>query len=202
MTFFLYASMKSVRHVPLFLIAALPPMAACYSNLWRRAVTGRSRKSTLAILDAVSADLTPEIRSVSALGLVVFAIGLAVPGNFGMLRDFSQTKFPAALVAAHASELKRARLMTHDGWGDYLTFHGYPEQRIWIDGRLDLFGPKFGEEYFTMLAAEPGTEEILARWRFDAILIKPGIKLAAWLKTQPEWTERARDKSAVLFVKR
>ena len=200
--FFLYAATRSVRHVPIFLIATLPAVAAYYSSLWLRAVAGASRKSSLAIIDELSRDITPQLRSLSPIGLALFVLSLAVPGHFGMPLDFSPEKFPTALIATHSSELRQSRLMTHDGWADYLIFHGYPEQKVWIDGRNDFFGPKFGEEYFALLDAEPQTAAILERWRFDAILIKPSTKLAVWLKSQPAWEEQARDKSAVLFRRR
>ena len=77
-----------------------------------------------------------------------------------------------------------------------------PQQKFWIDGRQDFFGPEFGEQYFALMDAEPKAAELLARWKFNAILIKPSTKLAAWLKTQPEWHEQARDSKAVLFTKR
>ena len=205
--FFLYASMRSVRHVPIFLLATLPPVAAYYSRLWLRAVAGASRKSTLAIIEDVSRDITPQLGSLSVVGLLLLGVGFALPGHFGLPQDFAADKFPVQLIAANTKTLRESRLMTHDGWADYLIFHGaaqpgLPQQTVWIDGRNDFFGPKFGEEYFSLVDAEPNTQQILDRWQFNAILIKPSAKLAAWLKTQPAWHEQARDSSAVLFVKR
>jgi hypothetical protein len=111
-------------------------------------------------------------------------------------------------LAAHAGELRHTRLMTHDNWADYLIFHSpqnaarLPQQKFWIDGRQDFFGPDFGEQYFALVDAEPTARQLLAYWKFNAILIKPSTKLAAWLKSQSDWQEQARDSQAVLFLKR
>jgi hypothetical protein len=200
--FFLYASLRSVRHVPLFLLASLPFIAAYYSSLWLRLAAGASRKSTLGIFNDLSHDLTPQLARLSPLGLVLFAAALALPGHLGMPTDFDSSKFPAQLIAQHTAELKQGRLLTHDGWADYLEFHHAPAIKVWVDGRNDFFGPTFGEQYFSLIDAEPATAALLAQWQFTTVLIKPNTRLATWLTHQADWHEQARDKQAVLFVRR
>jgi hypothetical protein len=200
--FFLAASMRSIRHIPIFFITSLPFVARYYSSLWNACVAGADRKSALAAFNALSLDLTPGFGRISAVLPVLAAIALAVPGHFGLPQSFPDSKFPTRLIADHAGALRQSRLLTHDGWADYLIFANWPEQRVWADGRNDFFGPKFGQEYFALMDAEPKAAELLERWKFNAILVKRSTKLATWLKTRPEWQEQARDSQAVLFFKR
>jgi hypothetical protein len=200
--FFLAASLRSARHIPLFLIAALPPMAACYSRLWMQATARASRKSTLAILDAISRDLTPKLAALSAAGPLLLAAGLAVPSHFGIPNEFPTSRFPVAMAAKHRDRLIHSRLLTHDGWADYLTYANFPDQKIWVDGRNDLFGPRYGHEYLAMMDAEPSTAALLAKWNFDTVLVRQESPLASWLAGNPSWRTVAGDDVGVLFLKR
>ena len=85
-------------------------------------------------------------------------------------------------VNRHADEFAAARLFTKDGWADYLIYRYYPNQRVFLDGRTDFYGPELSREYTILLNAQNGWEEIAAKYRLDMAMIPETSGLAAVLK--------------------
>ena len=115
--------------------------------------------------------------------------------------DFSKEMFPLGMMHRHASELAEARVFTPDQWADYLIYQNYPIQRVFLDGRSDYYGEEIGKAYLAMLEARPEWRELLARYRFNAVLCPPDWPLASLLKTDSGWSIKDQDKDSVLFVK-
>jgi hypothetical protein len=84
-------------------------------------------------------------------------------------------------------------------WGGYLTWHGWPEVRNWIDDRNEVQGKQRIEDYFTVLRTEPGWEDKFNRANVDLICIEPGAALTSRLAEDRRWKERYRDRYAVIF---
>ena len=42
-------------------------------------------------------------------------------------------------------------IFAEDQWGDYLIYHLYPSKQVFIDGRSDFYGDKFGERYLDLI---------------------------------------------------
>jgi hypothetical protein len=84
-------------------------------------------------------------------------------------------------------------------WGGYLTWHGWPEVRNWIDDRNEVQGKERIEEYFAVLRAEPGWEQKLDAARVELICVESGAPLTTRLGGSRRWKERYRDDYAVIF---
>ncbi len=87
-------------------------------------------------------------------------------------------------------------------WGGYLTWHGWPEVRNWIDDRNEVQGKERIEQYFAILKTDPGWEEALDRAGVDLICIESGAALTYRLTESKRWKERYRDTFAVIFERR
>jgi len=57
----------------------------------------------------------------------------------------------------------------HDG--GYLIFAGYPQWRVFIDGRLDVYGSEFLENYRRIIEGAPGALEALEQYGVDAAVL-------------------------------
>jgi hypothetical protein len=85
-------------------------------------------------------------------------------------------------------------------WGGYLTWHSGPEFRNWIDDRNEVQGREHIEDYFSIMATEPGWSEKLDRARVQLICIQWNAPLTYRLAEHPtQWRERYRDDWAVIF---
>jgi hypothetical protein len=85
-------------------------------------------------------------------------------------------------------------------WGGYLTWHGWPEIRNWIDDRNEVQGKEHIEDYFSILTTEPGWSEKLDRAHVQLICIQANAPLTFRLaECSAQWRERYRDEWAVIF---
>jgi hypothetical protein len=84
-------------------------------------------------------------------------------------------------------------------WGGYLTWHGSPEVRNWIDDRNEVQGKERIQEYFAILETDPGWSEKLDRYHVELICIQPRAALTFRLAESKKWRERYRDEWAVIY---
>jgi hypothetical protein len=103
-------------------------------------------------------------------------------------------------------ELHAERADEHGGvvfhsynWGGYVTWHGWPRVKNWIDDRNEVQGRERIEEYFRVVAAEPGWESLLDRHHVQFVCIEAATPLARSLAKRPNWREEYRDDVAVIY---
>jgi tetratricopeptide (TPR) repeat protein len=101
---------------------------------------------------------------------------------FGLIRNYQaengRTGFgiKAGLVAEGPCEfLRKAGFKgniinaLHDG--AYLIWKGYPDWKVFIDGRLDVYGPEFLENYRRIIEGAPGAMTALERYGVDVAVL-------------------------------
>jgi len=93
------------------------------------------------------------------------------------------------------------RVLTSDQWADYLIFRLYPQQRVFIDGRSDFFGPAIGADYRELLSAEGSWRRLLDRYEFELALLPGDSALSTLLASEPGWRQVYRDRVAVLYAR-
>jgi hypothetical protein len=111
---------------------------------------------------------------------VIFAAWMIL--LFGLVRDYQVNEgragygIKAGLVAEGPSDfLKKAGFKgniisaLHDG--AYLIWEGYPDWKVFIDGRLDVYGPEFLENYRRIIEGGQGAIVALERYGVDAAVL-------------------------------
>jgi hypothetical protein len=199
--FFAHMSLTSARHVPLYVIVAAPIIAMELTRLWTRWAVLQPRQSIGAILDQLSWDFGAGFRRMTMwLPMGLAAVILLTPSD-RWPRDL-QLHFPNKMVKKYGDLIAKSRVFATDQWGDYLIYHLYPQQRVFVDGRSDFYGEALCKDYLTLMNAEPAWESVLQRYRFDLILLPVKRPLASALKLSPKWRIVADDGSAILFAQR
>jgi hypothetical protein len=196
--YFAHMSLMSARHVPLYVIVAGPVIAMEFTRLWREWVNSQSRNSIAGILDQVSSDFEGGFRRVTVwcpLGLA--AVILFTPAD-RWPKDFHQG-FPKKMVAQYGDLIAASRVLSTDQWGDYLIYHLYPRQRVFVDGRSDFYGEALCKDYLSLMNATHKWESVLHRYGFNLILIPVKWPLSSVLKLSPKWRVVADDGEAILF---
>jgi len=95
----------------------------------------------------------------------------------------------------------------HDGravfhsvaWGGWLTWHGWPELKTYIDDRNEVQGLRHIVEYIGIINACADWEEKLARHGVELVCIDVRAPLAPQLARCDDWRELYRDDFAVIF---
>jgi len=92
------------------------------------------------------------------------------------------------------------RIFTQDEWGDYLIYRLSPRGfKVFVDGRSDFYGGKFGQEYIDVLNVKYTWQQTLDRYGVDTILMPTDAPLAGALKESRRWRVAYDDGMAIVF---
>jgi len=92
------------------------------------------------------------------------------------------------------------RIFTHDEWGDYLIYKLSPRGfKVFVDGRSDFYGGKFGQEYIDVLEVKYDWQQTLDRYGVDTILLPCNAALTGALKESRRWRVAYDDGMAIVF---
>ena len=197
-----HAALNSVRHVPILTIVVLPFLAAELSALWRSLLGRQKIGSLLRTLDVIADDYRVSLRRVSVWPAVITLLLASPLVSLPIPQDFSDPRYPVEIAHRNAAILAGGHLFTPDNWGDYVLFHGYPKQRVFVDGRSDFYGEQLSNDYMSILFGRHGWAELLKRYRVDTVLAPADSALASLLREDPGWRKVDEDDTAALFSKR
>jgi hypothetical protein len=193
-----FLGMLSIRHIPLFLVAATPVICR---RLWPalcRIPVGRAlhvdfpgARSRLA-------------RSIVAGFIVVVAVAAAANSSYARLTRIPaniEREYPVkAIDFIKTHGLDRHRGLNEYRWGGYLIWREVP---VLIDGRANtLYDPRFLERYFRVYALEEPLEPFLRELRVEYALIRSSHGWGSVFAAHPDWAEAYRDDHAIVFVAR
>jgi hypothetical protein len=122
--------------------------------------------------------------------------------------QFDPQKVPVAAVDFLQKESLEEPAVTEpvfstDAWGGYLIYRMYPERKVIVDDRHDLYGSGRIREYLTLTQGEPGWQNVLQQWQVKTVLLPTGSTLANLLRELPlDWPIAYEDKVAVVFEKK
>jgi hypothetical protein len=183
-----YMALRSMRHAPLFAIVAAPVLAAEIGALAQRRPGVRKAGRGLGWVNAC------------LVSLAILAAGLRFVGVVQEQADAEREQFPAAAADWIVRHQPAGNIFNTYGWGGYLIWRLYPEYPVYIDGRADLHGDAFINEYLRIERAEPGWEAALARDDIRIALLEAGSLLARELRRAPEWELAYSDEQSILFI--
>jgi hypothetical protein len=192
-------SLVSVRHIPIFVIVALPSIAAELTALWNAIASSFDRRSTIGILSRLAAEHSPGLARTSLWTPAVLALLFSVPAGIPWPSDFPDTSYPVAFVTRHADVISTSRIFSTDRLCDYLTFRFYPRQRIFIDGRGDFFGEQLSHDYLNTLNGGSGWQKTLDQYRVNAVMVPSPSGLASLLHDRSDWRVVEDDGATALF---
>jgi hypothetical protein len=115
--------------------------------------------------------------------------------------DFPSELFPSAIVHEHADLVASGRLLTTDQWGDYVIYHFYPRQKVFVDGRSDFYGETLANQYLHLMQGAYDWRSILDENRFTVALLPVEWPLSTLLKQDRSWRVVADDHRVVLFAR-
>lgn len=132
------------------------------------------------------------------LGLFSF-FKLAAVTNPVLMEAFERKYYPENAVKYLAASpiTEKGRLFNAYNWGGYIVWKN-PDEKVFVDGRTDLFGDAILGEWLTIIQAGNGWQDLMAKWGITRIIIEPNRPLVFALP-KDEWVEQYRDDQAVIF---
>jgi hypothetical protein len=109
---------------------------------------------------------------------------------------------PASIqfLSAHHHDIRRP--FNTNSLGGSLTFHLYPEVKIFMDDRADLFKDDFVfNAYLPVAQTRSDWPQILSELKVDSLILKQGDGLVTAARQQGEWKQVHADDLNVIFLK-
>ncbi len=133
------------------------------------------------------------------LGVAICMHGGKIGNQQWMNSRFSSERFPVEATSVIWSRQIRDPIFCPDYWGGYLIYRLYPQSRVIIDDRHDLYGEKFLKQYLDVIHVTPDWSKVLDGERVNWVLTPTQSSLANILKISPEWKMDYEDGTAGLF---
>jgi hypothetical protein len=191
----LAAALWSVRHIPVFVVVA-GPMLAGFAETW----LGRARLRLFHSANGQS------LRSASLMNvlLILGVAGFAVVRVWWVVQHqpaAEKRHFPTAALAFLAKERPSQPIMNHYNWGGYFIWKIYPEYRVYIDGRADVYGDEFMSQFASTYYVTDDWTRPLREWSIRTVVLPPDAPLVTTLRSQPEWKQIYMDAQAAVLTR-
>jgi hypothetical protein len=136
------------------------------------------------------------------LGLVVCIQHGRLGTRQVMDAHFDLKRFPVQAVEVLAQRRIEEPIFAPDYWGGYLIYRFFPEPRVFVDDRHDLYGELFLKDYLKVMHVQPDWEKFLNEKKVHWVLVPAEGSLANILKEMPAWKIVYEDSTSVLLQKR
>jgi hypothetical protein len=195
------AALDAVRHIPIFVLLAIPVIAAALPSSASLAVSERRRDS---------ARFRPFFNGAVVVLIAIFAalrwVSLA-QNQDGREAEHFPRKAVAFLCADSQPNPQPKRLFVYYDWGGYAIWKLYPEYRVFADGRADLYVAGLnGDELLrqsiqTVPELRSGWRDILEHWKVEVVLVPPSSALAQALLLDADWHTEFNDSKAIVLLR-
>jgi hypothetical protein len=191
-----FAALDAVRHIPIFILVAIPVIAAALPIVWGRGFAPFRRGQPPP--DSV------RFRPLFNLALVILIAVLALVKWVSLARNQDAREaeqYPQKAVAFLQASPQPQRIFVYYDWGGYAIWKLYPEYRVFVDGRADLYGDDLLRQFKTAVQLRTGWRDVLDSWKVEALLVPPSCALAQALLLDPNWHAAFLDSKAIILVR-
>jgi hypothetical protein len=132
--------------------------------------------------------------------LLIASNGGRVGSSVVMDAHFGPKRMPVDAVNYLEAHSVQGPILSPDYWGGYLIYRMYPQVRVVVDDRHDLYGADFLQSYLRMMHVEHGWEDFLRENNPRCILLPRNSALASILAKTPEWRVIYEDDVSIAFA--
>ena len=187
----------SIRHVEVVVVFGALVISGGASALLRR----KSDAPTRTLLETLRAR---EARGGGGPLLALFALlwALALAGALPRA-GFDPEQFPVGAVAAlrASGTVPEGPVFSADVWGGYLILE-WPEARVYVDGRWDMYGDDYFMRYADIYLARPSWPDGLREAGVNLAILPRDAPLAEAMRGSVEWERLRSDGPAEVFRRR
>jgi hypothetical protein len=193
-----YMALYSARHVSLFAIILAPVLLKALTDIAGRLAEPFStwyvtRNQNLLTIDH---NLKGYLWPTTSLAVVTTLVATGF-----ITYRFDDKRFPVKAVEFLHRQKIHGNVFNDDEFGDYMIYAAWPTYRVFMDGRSDMYGEKFGRDYLRIANVAPGWKQTLKKYNVSWVIFNTDSALIAALKDQPDWQSVYSDPVATIFVK-
>jgi len=195
-----WATLRSARNVPFFALVATPLLA---EHSWAYLTSHRLGEWLIATdKEKPKASSSRQVAlNVSLLLIALLVVTLAAKQAIADQAMTETREFPAAAVDFMIERKPAQPIYNEYTWGGYLIWRLYPEYRVFIDGRADVYGDRLVEDWLDIHDGKPRWRDSLDKYGIRTVLVKPDVALASLLRQDSSWQKIFEDERAVIFVR-
>jgi hypothetical protein len=190
-----YMSLRSARHIPIFVLVAVPVLAE-----QAQAALLQCRRSTWLSAQSPPGRLKLAANWMVLLSLVAFT-AVHVARQAAQQPQVEARSMPRAAVEFLREQRLSGPLYNLYGWGGYVIWKLYPNYRVFVDGRADVYGDSFLEETALAQVEAKGWEGAFDRYQIQNVLLPPETPLARAIRRDRDWRVAFEDGQAVVLVR-
>ncbi len=187
-------ALRSVRHISALVLVAVPILSGLAQSWWHEQVRNPNAVSPR----------SPRRLAMNATVLMAFLV-------FAMVRVRSVVEhqmaseaenFPAGAANYLASQRPPGPIFNHYNFGGYFIWKLYPQYRVFIDGRADLYGDDFLHEFArTYYVTGPDWERPIREWKIQTVILPPDAPVITALRLSHGWDEVYSDSQAIVLTR-
>jgi hypothetical protein len=189
-----FGALRSARHIPIFALIAGPILADYLWDLMENRGWNKGLKQSPTTTGSVVIAVVVLVTTLTMASLKFWQF-LAHQESYVSMRN------PIAAVDFLKQQQLPGPIYNRYGWGGYLIHRLYPEYRVYIDGRADVYGDDFLFEMIKIYEGHTGWREPLDHHGVRTVLISPDVPLASLLRIDKDWQKAYEDKQAVIFTR-
>jgi hypothetical protein len=98
-------------------------------------------------------------------------------------------------------DLMGKRLLTTDAAAGYVILEDWPQQKVFIDDRYDMYPTSVIYDYFKVTSAKPGAMKVLDTYDVQVVVWGRDTSLGALLDASGDWQRVHRDGTDAVWVR-
>jgi len=193
-----HMALYSSRHIPLFAII-VGPIVLNHATIIFERLDGRFlsfAKTRINNLQKTDGSTVPYLWPAGGI-LLVTALA-----TIGLVKhEFDPKNVPVKAVEFVKREAIQGNMFNNDEFGDYIIYAAWPEYKVFIDGRTDMYGASHVKEYIKVSQAQPGWQNTLQKYQIGWIFQDVSSPLSKILLERTDWKLIYSDDVANIFLK-
>jgi hypothetical protein len=114
---------------------------------------------------------------------------------------FNEKMAPTTAIDFLRANPVQGNMFNGDEIGDYVIYELYPQYKVFVDGRLDMYGTPILKEYIRVAAIESGWKDVLTKYDINYIFFYTDSVLVRHLLTDAGWKGIYSDNVASIFLR-
>ncbi len=194
-----YASLRASRQISIWVLVTAPILSASIAEVLE----------SLSLKTYPTVVANPSRRAQMLNWMTLAIVALAALGRVASVianqPNAERQAYPVEAVTFIEQKNLGGPIFNRYDWGGYLIWRLYPRERVFIDGRSDLYGLTEDfvvQEYLKAYTAARDWREPLERYHVRLVLVDPQSPLAVRLDDDVEWSQVYADAQAVVFARK
>lgn len=200
---FIYMSLTARRHIPLMIYVTAPILAWQITELKNWRLAGRKGRS---LPPSFHQYVMPLVAALIVIFGVVWSMQMVAGRYIAMGLGLNPWIHPKKAVDFIQSSPLKPQLFNDYNSGGYLIYRLRKPWKAFIDGRVDIYGPKGVERYTRMMAGKDDWEKSFSKYNINTVMLDyltisrlPYLERQLW--ESPEWALVYWDDLSLIYVR-